>query len=155
MLDERTKNYFAAIRKNIGFIGTNYGWDGIEELLKKKGLLETAELKKVKAYDGYANSTEISIYSYIINGQQRYCAELSYQTDIDDYCVETHIFSKMPSQEDVFTIRDIDSLEFKLKRGELQPEFNCWECGRHVHWLDRDGEFSIKKNGLEEQYCGC
>lgn len=154
MLDERTKKYFDAIKNNLEYVGTNYGWDGIEEILDKRGLLNTANLQKITTYSGYFNSSNIDIYSYEIEGQKRYCAQLSYRTDIDDFCVETHIFRKFPKRENVIMIRDINSLENKFNRG-LKPEFTCWECGRTVHWLDRQGDFETKKDGLEEQYCGC
>lgn len=155
MLDERTKNYFNAIKTNIGFIGSNYGNYGIEEILKKKGFFEEAKLQQIKTYRGYVNSSDIDIYSYEINGEKRYCAELSYQTNIDDYCVETHIFEKFPSEKDIKIIREIESLIFKFQLSQIEPEFGCWECGRRVHWLDIQGDFFTKKNALEEKYCGC
>ena len=155
MIDNRTENYFNAIKNNMNYIGTNYGWCNIEEILKKKGILETANLQKIKTYDGYVNSSNIDIYSYEIEGEKRYCAELSYQTDIDDYCIETHIFKSLPSRKGIITIRDIESLVFRFKYKGLEPEFTCWECGHHVHWLDRQGDFKTKKDGLEEKYCGC
>mgnify|MGYP001021839132 FL=1 len=78
ILDERTKTYFDRIKESIGYVGTNYGWDGIKELLQKSSKLENANLKLCETYDGYANSSDISIYQYKIDDKTRYCAQLSY-----------------------------------------------------------------------------
>jgi len=155
MLDERTKNYFNKIKSNLGYKGYNASWYSIKEILEKKGYLEESELKEIKTYNGYVNSSDITVYSYKINGELRYCAELSYQTDIDDYCTETHIFNEFPKEKDIHLIIDINSLEFKFMYKRLEPEYTCWECGRHLHWLDNEGNFENKKNRLEEKYCGC
>lgn len=152
-IDERTQKYFAAIRENMGFIGSNAGWDGIQDILKKKGVQEPPE--KIATYTGYVNSSDIEVYTYTRDGRERYCAELSYQTAIDDYCTETHIFSKMPSERDVSTIRTIGNLEFKIAFEMLKTRYTCWECGNEVHWLDNSGSFDEKVNGLLDRYCGC
>ena len=155
MIDERTEKYFEDLKNNMGYRGNNAGWDGIKEILEKKGVIDTAKLQKINVYNGFMNSSDIDIYGYEVDSEKRFCAELSYQTNVDDYCTETHIFINIPSQEDVHTAIDINNLLFKFDHGGLKPEFNCWECGRFVHWLDRDGDFKTKKFGLEEKYCGC
>lgn len=155
MIDERTKNYFEAIKENAGYVGKNAGWYDIKEILEKKNILESANLELVKSYPGYANSSDIRIYAYQTDKGKRYCAELDYRTDIDDYCIETHIFTSFPSRNTVITIRDVNNLEFDFKHRRLQPEFTCWECNRMTHWLDVEGGFESKKTHLEERYCGC
>lgn len=154
-IDDRTKNYFTAIRKNINWLGNNGGWYGIEEILEKTNSLQSANLKKLKTYDGYINSSDIDIYSYEKDGEMKYCAELSYQTDIDDYCVETHIFNQFPSRNNVLTARLINDIEFAIKFKGLKTEFTCWECGKHVHWLDNNkGLLEEKFDRMKERYCG-
>lgn len=152
-LDNRTEKYFEAIRENKGYIGCNHGWYGIQEILDKKS--SGVEAKLIKSYPGYFNSDDINIYEYFVNGNKRYCAELSYQTDIDDFNIETHIFSKFPSEKDVKEIRSIMELEFDFKFNRLNPEFTCWECGHKVHWLDFKGKIQDKIDNLKEKYCGC
>jgi hypothetical protein len=155
-LDERTAKYFETIKKEKGHIGTNCLEEtGIRDILKKKGVLDAANLQQIDTYDGYANSSDINIYSYELSGAKRYCAEFSFQTDIDAFYVETIIFTKIPSREDVLLIRGIEDLRLKFEFGRLKPEYTCWECGRKVHWLDRPGDFETKMAGLEERYCGC
>lgn len=154
-LDERTKKYFDAIKSNVGYLGSNAGWYGIEEILRKSNALDSSDLQSVHKYVGYVNSGDIEIFKYNSNGETKYCAELGYQTDIDDYCIETHIFSEYPSRDNVILIRKIDDIVFKMSYKGLKPEFSCWECGRLVHWLDVGNDFNSKVDMLEEKYCGC
>jgi len=155
-IDERTRNYLTICKNNIGWLGNNGGWDGIEEILKKKEVFEKANLQKLKTYGGYVNSSDIDIYSYETDGNKRYCAELSYQTDIDDYCTETHIFNHFPSRENVLTARVIKDIEFAIMFKGLKTEFNCWECGHHAHWLDNNsGTLEEKFDRMKDKYCGC
>lgn len=153
MLDDRTEAYFKAAQEERGYIGCNNGWEGIQDILNIKAPGVTVE--KVTTYDGYMNSSIIEVFQYEANGKQRYCAELSYQTDIDDYNVETHIFSKLPSRSDIMVIRDIQNLEFSFKYDGLKPVFACWECGITSHWLDIHGTLQEKITGVKEKYCGC
>ena len=154
-LDERTVEYFEEIKKNVGLLIFNACEYGIEEILTKKDALNGSELQLLGEYDGYANSSPISIYSYLKNGEKRYCAELSYQIDIDDYVVETIIFNVYPSRDDVVMVRDIDNITYKMKYKGLKAEFQCWECGKNVHWLDCYGDFKTKMNHWLDKYCGC
>lgn len=155
MLDERSKNYLDAIRKNVGWLGYNAGWSDIEEILEKAGIADTAKLQLICTYKGYVNANDIEIYSYYKDDEKRYCAQIGYQTDIDDYCIETHIFSKKPTEKDVFLVRDINNLIFSFECRGLMPTYICWECGNKTHWLDTDGDFEQKKHNLKEVYCGC
>lgn len=155
MLDERTTKYFESLKVNLGYLGSNYGHNDIRTILEKNGALETANLQEVTTYDGYVNSSDIVIYSYLKDGELRYCAELSYRAGIDDYCIETHIFKKIPTRKEVMDFRELDNLEFKFKYENLHPEFRCWECGKYVHWLDAEGDFQKKKDMFKEKYCGC
>lgn len=154
VIDDRTSKYLTELRNDIGWLGGNCGWDDIEALLKKHGLFNTANLQKIDTYDGYVNSSDIEIYTYNKDGVIRYCAQLSYTTNIDDYAIETHIFSKQPSRDDVLTARMIEEIEFRIKFG-LKTEFNCWECGCHVHWLDCEyGTLEDKYERLKDNFCG-
>lgn len=152
-LDERTKKYFEKIRKNIGWESNNAGWYDFQEILDSKAPGEIAEL--IATYDGFANSTDIKIYAYNKNNTKKYCAEFSYQTDIDDYCIETHIFNKKPTLKDVLTAVSINDLTFDFDTKRLNQIFTCWECGRKCHWLDIDGDLETKKERLKDEYCGC
>lgn len=154
ILDDRTQAYFDTIKNNIGYVNTNNSWYGIKEILGKKEAPYT-EFEKVVEYEGYANSSVIEIFGYKINDEQRYCAELVYQTAIDDYNVETHIFTKRPSKENVMMIREINKTILYIEIGKLKPFFTCWECGRKVHWLDNEENIETKIEWLKDRYCGC
>lgn len=154
ILDDRTQKYLDAVKSNMGYVDTNNSWYGIKEILDKKGIL-SADVEKIAEYEGYVNSSNIEVFGYRINGEQRYCAELSYQTAIDDYNVETHIFVKEPSRENVMQIREINKTILHIEIGKLKPFFHCWECGRETHWLDIPGNLEEKIEGLKDNYCGC
>jgi hypothetical protein len=45
-MDTRSEKYLQAIKENIGFMGSNAGWNSIKEILEKRGILEESNLKK-------------------------------------------------------------------------------------------------------------
>jgi hypothetical protein len=150
-IDERTRKYFDAIKSNIGFLGMNATESGgIEYILNKKGLEPPV---KIKSYAGYVNSSNIDIYKYDVSGETRYCAELCYWADIDAFVFETYIFNKMPSRNDIITIRNIGNAEFDINFKGLNLEFDCWECGNRVHWLDTKGSLKDKIDHAKEKFC--
>lgn len=154
-IDDRTEKYFEEMKSSVGYLDGRGGRDGIEEILNQKGLLEESKLEKVMTYQGYGNSSDVDIYKYInTEGEVRYCAEFSYQTAIDDYCVEKHIFSKFPSSDTVLAVRQMNDVTFEMKFRKLPATFRCWECGKVTHWLDCPGTLSEKKTMLEDKYCG-
>lgn len=154
MLDYKSEKYLTDLKKSMGYLGGNSGYLGMEAILKKKGVLES-NLETVEEFEGFLNSSEFTIYRYENEGDIRYCAEFGYQTDMDDYTIETLIFNKQPSLKNIHTIISINDLEFMFKFKRLLPKFKCWECGRVVHWVDLDGDFERKKDMLEDKYCGC
>ena len=152
-LDARTQQYFEAMRSGMGYRGANAGWYTIKELLAKSNI-ET-EIESVTKYEGHADTSEIEIFKYTIDGNIRYCAEFSYPTAPDDYCIETIIFDRIPSEDDIETITKIAHLELWMKVGKEKPEFTCWECERVTHWLDVKGDLFEKYNRLHDGHCGC
>lgn len=151
-VDNRTRKYFEAIKSNLGFIGMNQLEEmGIADILKAKGINVSPEV--VRQYDGYANSSDIVIYKYTVDGTTRYCAELAYQADIDAVCVETYIFSKLPSREDAMIMRAVSQTEFEIDFKGFPQEFACWECGNHVHWLDTKGNLHDKITHAKDKFC--
>ena len=152
-LDERTKKYFERIKENVGFLGMNAGWKSMQEILDEGAPGTVA--KKAGEYAGFANSSNIEILTYEKDEKKRYCAQFSYQTDVDDYCIETLIFDRYPSRDSVVTIVNLNDLEFKFNFKGLNQTFWCWECGRESQWLDGEGNFLEKIQKVEEKYCGC
>ena len=155
MLDNKSEKYLNELKDELGYIGGNSGYLDMEAILKKKGVLESAKLEILETLEGFLNSSEFTVYQYENDGDVRYCAEFGYQTDMDDYTIETLIFNKQPSLENIHTIISINDLEFMFKFKRLLPKFKCWECGRVVHWVDLDGDFEEKRDKLEDKYCGC
>lgn len=153
-LDKRTKAYLDKVKENIGLMGINSGRDGIEELLKQNGLYENSKLRKIGSYSIYYNSNGEDIYEYYKDNVIRYCVEIYYES-IDDYYIDTLIFSKYPSKEMITMAVDINSLEFKIMFNRLSEVYNCWDCGYKTHWLDTNGNFAQKLNNITEQHCGC
>lgn len=152
ILDDRTLSYLNGIKNDMQYIGYNSGRQGIKELLKNKANLDT-DVKLIDTYDGYKNISELNIFEYTINGDTKFCAELSYQIAGDDYCVETHIFTKRPNRTDIMTVRKINDIEFDIKRGKYKPIFYCVKCGKETHWLDKDGDFDTRLETLENMQC--
>lgn len=152
-IDDRTQAYFDGLKKEMEHVGSNGGWDGIKDILKKNHPGIAVEL--IDTYDGYVNSSNIEVFRYTLDGKERFCAELSYQTAIDDYCIETHIFTKKPTRQDVLDLRMIHDIGFDIKFRGLKTEFTCWECGCWTHWLDSEGSLAERYHRLRDKYCGC
>ncbi|REK69354.1 hypothetical protein [Paenibacillus paeoniae] len=152
-IDDRTKEYFEDVLKDVGLIRTINSKEGLEEISEKQGITP----KKIGSYENvYVNASPIDIYKYAApNGDARYCAELSYQTNIDDYNIELHIFNRQPSLDDVRNVRTISDIEFQMQFKGLKPEIKCYECGRTVHFLDTSESFGEVVDRLNEKYCGC
>jgi len=146
-MDVRTEEYLKVVKSNMNYIGSNCGWDGIHEILKKSGVC--TEVRLEVEYD------DMAIYSYELKGKQRFCVEVGYRIDIDDYQIETHVFTEYPSAKSISVARMISDLEFMFKVGRLSPVFTCWECGRECHWLDIPGTLKKRVDNLKDGYCGC
>lgn len=159
VLDERTQKYFDAIKRNIGYIGMNSSWTEIQEVLKQKNI--NYEIVGTMHLSGLLGPTMASwdaeVIEYEVNGSKRWAVQYSYQTDIDDYVVESLIFSTEPNVHNVELARLIEEFRMDLFMGRISLEFTCWECNRKVHWLDggKGIPFKERYNRLKEKYCGC
>jgi len=141
--DERTARYLKAVLNNIGLIDHKYGWD--EENFKV--------IRQYKIYEDLTGSGYVDVGKLVEN---KYIAQFSYRTDIDDYCVERLYFSRFPTEKDVRKAILVDEIKFFFKMHPGTYEFTCWECGIKKHWLDIDAkDLSERFEMLKEQYCGC
>lgn len=152
-VDERTQKYFTRLMEAMGHIKSDGGYDGIKEKLGKKN--RKANLRLIDTF--VVSDIETKVYQYAVGGKDRYCAELSYRTDIDDYCIETHIFAQKPTAENVRDLRLIQKTQLYIEIGflDLETEFECWKCGTWVHWLDSEGTLVARYNRMLRKHCGC
>lgn len=137
----RAKQRIDFERKKLNLIESKYGWD-FENF---SGDIEVVP--------GFANSTEIEIGRN--EGDTCWCAQFSYQTDIDDFCVERHYFNEKPNDEIVKRVYKLQSIENDLMFNRLLETFCCWECGRQVFWLDIAEDIIECAECAKEKYCGC
>jgi hypothetical protein len=155
MLDDKTQKYFESIRNNMGYIGSNAGWNSFKDIAEKKDIRDYSLVQVYKSPYFGIDVGDIEIYQYNKDGETKFCAEFGYRTAIDDYCIETHIFNQFPSLKNIILLRKIDNLEMEFKYNHFNPIIKCWECGCESHWLDFEGTVDEKINALEENYCGC
>ena len=141
--DERTTRYLDGVLRNVGHIASNYSHYSIAEILERKGL---AAPVLVTRYPNYSANADVSVYKYDTPDGIHYCAEIGYQTDIDDYIIETHIFARCPSEQDIQVTRLAQSIRKRIQFEDLSQEYNCCECGRHIHWTQ------TKPSGLVDKY---
>lgn len=137
--DVKTKKYFESIRKSLGFIMVENGYD------KEK-------FKSSIKYDNIPNTEEVEF------GQVEYsdiwCAELGYQTNVDDYNIERHYFKKELSFDELkeyFATRYAGKL---FLNNDIKFKYFCDWCEEQVHWLDRKGGIDNKINGALNRRCG-
>lgn len=136
--DLRTKNYFDAIRKGIGFVREDHGWE--EDKLKNSFIVNV-----------WPNSSKVEIGK---TKEGLWCSQFCVSM-LDDYDIIKYYFNKKPTINDIKTAKLIADIEFFFWSRWLKPEFTCWECGIKHHWLDIPGPLPKKYENLKEKYCGC
>lgn len=137
--DLRTKEYFYVLKQNIGLLDEKHGYDE-EEFINKETIviwMNTSDVEIGKTQDGC------------------WCAQWSIRTAIDDYDITRVYFSRKPTKKDILTAQRLADLSYSFFLKKLKPVFECWECGRIVHWLDCEGDFDKKADNLIDSYCGC
>lgn len=142
-VDRRTKHYLEKIKKSIGFLDLEEGYDPLQ-------------LENVTEIDLYLNlPNPAQVGEVERNGEKLYVCQYTIRTEVDDYDIIKILFNKKPSKKSIKTCDAILDLETQFFMKEKSPTFFCWECGRETHWLDVKGDFWKKLAGLEEKYCGC
>lgn len=139
--DKRTIEYLRNVKRKIGYLETKRGYD-------------TIKFEPVESYQlgiGLIGPVPVEIGEY----EGKWVAEYSYQTDIDDYVVVHHFFSRRPCFKDIETARLIDRIEMYFEDQWQRVQFRCWECGCEKHWLDVPGSLKEKWEHYQERYCGC
>jgi hypothetical protein len=137
--DLRTEKYLKAVKENIGFIEEKHGWDD-------------EKINNPQTISIWANASDVEIGQ---TEDDRWCAQWSVRTAVDDYCISRLYFNRKPTRNDILTVHKLSDLEMNFGLHRMKPVFECWECGRKVHWLDIEGDFNEKLTALNESYCGC
>lgn len=135
--DIRTTEYLDNILKDIGFIKVLNGH-------KEESMTDVLKINPA-TYLGKTKDNE-------------WCYQVAYQQGVDNYNIQRIYFKNKPSPSDITIAQEIDSMKFYLIYNGLGVKltFNCWKCGRSVHWLDTfHNSFNSKLEGLKEKYCGC
>ena len=157
--DDRTKKYMQTVLENKGFLGMNSGWDSIKKEFEKNNI----NFEMVSQYDMWANLTgsgKVDIYEYKKENKTRYAAEFCFRIDIDDYNITSYIFTKKPTKQDIYDMKLLEELHLDFNFNEIEPEFQCWECGHETHWLDINTEtvgtdLESRIDAWKDKYCGC
>lgn len=139
--DKRTRLYLKKIIENIGLLGEKHGWD--EE-----------KFEIIKQYRIWINLTGSGYVDIGKLDDEKYIAQYSIQTDVDDYDVTRLYFDHMPTKNDIETVKLVDDIEFYFCTHK-KSTFKCWDCGSEVHWLDTEGNLETKFENLKNGYCGC
>lgn len=137
----RAKNELDAEKTTLHYVGFNAGWD------------EEKFSSDIETVPGFLNSSKIEIG--LAEAGDKWCAQYSYQTDIDDYCCERHYFSKKPTEEIVRKVVRLNEIVSDLEFSKLDEYFTCWECGRKVFWLDCADDIYKCAEMARDRYCGC
>jgi hypothetical protein len=136
--DHRTAKYFEAVKNNMGFVRESHGYE--EEDLR--------DSYEVKVWD---NASPVEI------GKTKdglWCAQFSQRTNVDDYDITRFYFRNKPTKTNIVTLNLISQIEMDFMMRTMKLEFNCWECGRHVHWLDVPGDIFEKYECAKDERCG-
>lgn len=143
--DLRTKNYFDAILRNIGFVEDTSSYDSIAD---RDDVVRICRLETRPNVMNYRD-TEIVLYK----SNDYYIVEKFAVYPPDDYSYIKVVFNQKPTLYDFKSWENVERAKIVLfNRGY---KFTCWECGNKAHWLDVSGSLEEKIRCLEERYCGC
>jgi len=149
--DDRTLQCFDAVAKSIGLLDRKDGYDG-----------ERFEVEfELPVWIDLTGSGQVDCGRL----DDRWVAEWSFRTDIDDYNITDVYFDRRPTTEMVIAAQSLSDAKRFLARRRYDPSFTCWECGLLCeHWLDIQSEsqaetlaagFQAKFGAFQEFYCGC
>lgn len=140
-LDSRSAEYITELQNKIKLvnrtviyatIGQNMITSDNAEFIKKTNYKNNPDLYKIENY---------------------YVLAYSYET-IDDITQHFDVFSEYPTEYMWNTANLIDDILFDVLMGKIKMEFNCYECGKHIHWLDISGDLQQKYHYATEKFCG-
>lgn len=143
--DERTNKYLDAVKKNIGLIRVEHGYDS--------NLPEDKIQYCFKPWYNLTGSGNVDVGE--VNGE--WLAEYAYRINIDDYDICTYFFNKKPTEKNIKTVKLLEEIEsYFFMKGWNNNTFTCWECGcPNVNWLDIPGDLQEKWDAFQDKYCGC
>lgn len=144
--DKRMAAYISKIKENIGLIDVDVSGEPI------KIDIDT------QYKDIWCDLTGSGAVDVGKDKKDRWVAQFSIRTAIDDYAIYSYIYNKKPSRKTIrttATLKEINSF-FSL-HGWNKVTFTCWECGRSCHFLDIWDAPSLKERWhmFQDGYCGC
>lgn len=137
--DKRTHFLINGAKRSCGWIKSACDW----------------EKEKLQSCTTYKISPEIEPVQCGRISTGEYVAQIVHWISEEDYVVEKHYFNRFPSPQNVQEMIAIRKIEeyFSLNPGTYK--FQCWKCGKTVHWLDIKGGLKEKIEKAKEKYCGC
>lgn len=144
----RMKNFIDRIRENRGLIEMYSMME--ERHPKAEEILKGAKL--IGTWSNPYSPADVEIYKTI---DGRYAIEFAVSYG-DTFDIRTWIFNKKPSKKSFQDLLDIEEVEAKIRFLGYPEEFRCWECGRHVHFVDIEADnLQEKISNWLDRYCGC
>lgn len=140
--DKRTHDYLNSVKSHIGLINVSSGTEYFGEKI--------IENETTKGYEvNFANAS-----GRISKVDNNFVVQILMSIG-DDIGVDTFTFNKYPSSCDFKTAWKLNECQIKFRDHEYPITYECWECGKKLHWLDVKGSFTEKIEHLEDRYCGC
>lgn len=141
---KKTGEYFEQLKKEIGLID--------HEICADSSGAELEEFDTIIKYNLFLNTGDITVGKL---GENKYIAQYSYQTSVDDFSIEKIYFNKLPNEMDIRAAVNLEDFKAKLLLSRITEFFECKKCLKTLHWTDIPGEFETKIEFLETNYCGC
>lgn len=140
-LSAKSKKYMDGTLRNIGYI---------KEVIEVDD--DTLKLEDEKMlYDFSTGSVWIGKH------EGQHVLKIVKQYAIDGFGVDNVFFGHKPTMDDFKVYEAVKSMSFAigfLSRG-TKEYYNCYECGREVHWTDNNFKgIEQKKFGFDEKFCG-
>ena len=138
----RTKTYLDTIKSNNGLLEVMTDWkdaDFVES--HKEMLIGTGEF-------GADETIEIG---QVTDG--RWCITIEVPAGPENSYTQKYYFNQKPTTYSFGIVRKVDQLETDFITRKINEQYECYDCGKWVHWLDGDGSFDDKVNALYSRKC--
>lgn len=141
---KKTGEYFDQLEKEIGLIN--------HEVCADSDGVELEQFDTIVKYDLFLNTGEISVGKL---DENKYIAQYSYKTSIDDLSIEKIYFNRLPEENDIRLAISLEDFKAKFLISRISEFFECKKCLKTKYWTDIPGDFETKIRLLEENSCGC
>lgn len=148
-MSKKMKNWIDTFYKNKGIIARYTGWEERDKEVDEK-YMKNATI--IETFNNPFSPHPVEVYNL---GDGKYALEYAVVYG-DTFDIRTIIFKRKPTKQDFYDIISVEEVEIKIRFHGYAEEFNCWECGKHTHFVEICADsLQDKISYWDDKYCGC